>query len=317
MQLTVVEALEARDWPRSTQGLLTAAEPHLLVSRLTGGALALGRWQLASDALSESGLEKPWVRRATGGRTVALGEGLLAVAMVLPHRSALVSADPEALPAGSFLNRAVRPLLEALARLGVPATYFGRDFVTWESGQGPLLGFDLAASGAALFEAIIPAEAHWWPPEPLLFRPPPPPARGAPAPAMSARMVGVTASRLAEALAHVLQRSFSIDLTPATASPPRVDVPDHDPVGPGTPPVQTVLGSARWSLAPPHVRLHGDLLFDSAGMSRLETDLAAGALERSRVESVWAGLFADPRHALLGLRDPSPLLDALLTALPP
>jgi hypothetical protein len=69
----------------------------------------------------------------------------------LPRSDALLPATPDKL-----LNRLVRPLLGALTRAsGVPARYFGRDWVSVEGSPVALVAFGHeAASGRCLFEAI-------------------------------------------------------------------------------------------------------------------------------------------------------------------
>ncbi len=310
--------MDAREWPARVAGLQREGAPRLVVARLTGGVLTLGRWQLADVALSREGLEKRPIRRATGGRTAVLGEGLVSVALVLPHRSALVSNDPDALPAASFLNRAVRPLLGALQRAGVTAHYFGRDFVTVEGAQGALLGFDIDGQGRALLEAHVPCEAHWWPPEQLLARPHSPPTRGVPAPGLSPRLAGLDAPRLLERLREALRTDFGHDSheEPASLASP-LDLPPHAPFSERTGLVETALGVmlASWEQGSngtiAAVRLHGDFLADSGGMQRIEHALAGVRPESDAIGEAIRQVLGDPAHALLGVTDLMPIVEAL------
>lgn len=87
---------------------------------LRGETLALGAFQRSptNDGAAT-------VRRRTGGITAFAGEGVSYMAMRLRHASVSMPCPPN-----RVLNRNVRGLLAGLSTSGVPAHYFGRDFVS-------------------------------------------------------------------------------------------------------------------------------------------------------------------------------------------
>ena len=88
-------------------------------------ALALGRFHPAVPGAMGGGV----VRRLSGGRVFPAGPGFLGVSLALPRWSTL-PWESQPLRAEQVMNRAVRPLLGALAALGLDAAYPGRDLVT-------------------------------------------------------------------------------------------------------------------------------------------------------------------------------------------
>lgn len=130
------------------------ARPGVLrVYSLPGDVLAAGRWHLAPHAASEPG--EAFIRRVTGGRALALGEGYLGISLLLPHRAALVADDPSALAPFQVANRYVRGVMRALKQLGLPAFYPGRDLVTVNRRPIAAVSFETDEEGRLLFEAII------------------------------------------------------------------------------------------------------------------------------------------------------------------
>jgi len=150
-------------WPR------TPSTPVCLIAGLTGDAVLIGRFQSAatalrglspgapSDSSSAAGSTKlglPVARRATGGRALRLGDGCLAIAIVLPRTGALL-ADGRDVPAAKIVNRFVRPALGMLAASGVSAGWFGRDFISAASKPVAHVSFDAGADGSALIEVHL------------------------------------------------------------------------------------------------------------------------------------------------------------------
>ncbi len=130
------------------------ARPGVLrVYAFPGDVLAAGRWHLAPPAAADLG--EAFVRRLTGGRALALGEGYLGISLLLPHRSALVADDPFALAPFQVANRYVRGLIRALKQLGLPAFYPGRDLVTVNRRPIAAVSFETDDDGRLLFEAIL------------------------------------------------------------------------------------------------------------------------------------------------------------------
>ena len=159
--------LRAEEWPGRLAALWPRAPavPACLVAGLTGDAVLIGRFQSAATALrdvpdrpapGETGPSAalPIARRATGGRALRLGDGCLAIALVLPRTGALL-ADGRDVPAAKIVNRFVRPALGALAAAGVSAGWFGRDFISASSRPVAHVSFDAGSDGSALIEVHL------------------------------------------------------------------------------------------------------------------------------------------------------------------
>jgi lipoate-protein ligase A len=129
-------------------------KPVLRVYDVRGDVISLGRYHCAPTQW-DSALGPRLCRRHSGGRAVPFGEGFVGVALALPHRSALVSADAFALAPHQVLNRYVRGILDACKLLGVEAFYPGRDLVTAGGRVLGLISFEVDGRGATLFEAIL------------------------------------------------------------------------------------------------------------------------------------------------------------------
>lgn len=206
LRLSHCEELEARLWPAATAWALDFAQSSqqaiLLSARLAGGVLSLGRFQRASDTLNSEGIESAPVRRLASGRTCALGEGIVAVALAVPHRDWLSEDRELPLPLAKTLNRGVRGILAGLGRLGVSASYFGRDFVSVDSGQAGLLSFEASESGATVIECLLATSTHWWPPENFLKKALPNHSRGFPPPTIIPTLDSLPTQKLAIELAR-------------------------------------------------------------------------------------------------------------------
>lgn len=131
---------------------VTEAEPVLLYGApLVGEALSLGAYQKPSLAVQDATRGAvPCTRRSSGGNTVFAGEGVFHFALALHDASALMDC-----PVGRILNRNVRGLLQGLRLLGVPAHYFGRDYVSVAARPGAYIAWDEREDGRVLFEAFI------------------------------------------------------------------------------------------------------------------------------------------------------------------
>ena len=137
--------------------VLLAAAPGrergvLRVYDLAGTVLSLGRYHLMPAARAP---DVALQRRLSGGRVAAAGTGFVGVALVLPHRAALVAEEPSALAPEQVINRCVRGVLEGLQLLGVGAFYPGRDALTVGGRTMGLCGFEVDAAGACIFEVIL------------------------------------------------------------------------------------------------------------------------------------------------------------------
>src|SRR5687767_6396512 len=128
--------------------------PRLGLRALAEPALVLGAFQRAASAIRLVEGGPPLVRRHSGGPTIAAGPGTLHLWLSLPRPDALVPCD-----APRLLNRYVRPLLRGLSKLGAPAIYGGRDWVSVARRPVAWVGFAHdEASGASLVEAFIALE---------------------------------------------------------------------------------------------------------------------------------------------------------------
>jgi lipoate-protein ligase A len=126
----------------------------LRVYDFSGDVLSLGRYHQIPDRPSESA-DVQLHRRHSGGRAIPFGDGFVGCTLVLPHRSALLSADPFALAPYQVMNRYVRGILDGCKLVNIPAFYPGRDFITVNRRVCGLVSFEVDPSGALLFEAII------------------------------------------------------------------------------------------------------------------------------------------------------------------
>ena len=321
LAVTDVGQVEARAWPGLVAGLVARASPALIGARTTGGAIALGRFQRGEAVLTDLALEKRPVRRVTGGRALALGEGLVALALALPHRSWLVSEEPEALPLDSLLNRAVRGLLSGLGLLGVGASYFGRDFLTVDGAQAGYLSFEVDRRGVTLVECLLAADAHWWLPEELSSRPPAPLPRGVPGPGMIARLAGRTSAQVVEAVARGYAERFQLQLEGAggpilPAAPPKVESLAL-PRASGLVAIPAGSMEARVALEDGRIlaaRLEGDFLADSVGLERVERDLADARPVLEEILPRLDAIYRDPAHALQGAADLETIARAFVAA---
>lgn len=124
----------------------------LTATRLSGDVVALGRFHQRPDA-DATGVAV-W-RRTTGGRACAFGDGFVRLTLAMPHRSALVGADPAALAPEQVLNRAVRGPMAALERLGAAVLYPGRDLLTIARRPVAVLGLAVEDDGATLVDLIL------------------------------------------------------------------------------------------------------------------------------------------------------------------
>lgn len=129
---------------------LAEGRPGLRFFTLAQDTVVLGRYHRRPD-----GHGMALARRLSGGRIVPGGEGFVGIALALPHRSALVGANPRALSAEQVLNRCVRGLLDGLRRLGIEPFYPGRDLVTVGGQAIAVIGLEVMSDGATLFEAVL------------------------------------------------------------------------------------------------------------------------------------------------------------------
>jgi len=113
-------------------------------------AIVLGAFQRASE-IGDTKIG-PIAQRASGGAAVRVGDGTVHLALALPTIDALVvDCTPQ-----KILNRYVRPLLKAITRVSIIASYFGRDWVS--AGHRPCAYVAFAhdsSSQRTMFEAFV------------------------------------------------------------------------------------------------------------------------------------------------------------------
>jgi len=301
----------------------------LRTATLPGDVVSLGRFHLAPRDAHDDG--RLW-RRISGGRVVPAGDGFVALALTLPHRSALESTDPYALRPEQVINRCVRGLLDALAALGVSALYPGRDAVT--SGGQPLalVSFDVAADGVLSFEAVVSVERDWSALAPMLDRVDPggtvraslvPPGA---ATSIVAALGGAVAT---DQVATALQRAYAARLgcrivDPAAPAPaadasewlrargPRPELERH-----GWSP--TMLGTLDVHLTATggvlrEVMLSGDLIAPAPTIAAVESGLRGCPAAREAVQEVVTRAFAPPDAFVLGIGPVTTIVDTVMRA---
>lgn len=133
---------EALDAPLTT-------DAHLLVAFPDVPAIVRGALRPPGALGARSGVARE--RRGSGGADVEVGEGALWVQLRLARSDALVPCEPSRL-----LNRYVRPLLRALGKVGAPAAYFDRDWISVRGRPAGIVAFGHdASSGRALVEVFV------------------------------------------------------------------------------------------------------------------------------------------------------------------
>lgn len=127
--------------------------PTLIVFASPGRMVSLGRYHLYAGEPERAGVSA--MRRLTGGRAIGAGDGWISIALILPRIGALLPERDAALKPDQVMNRYVRGLLAAFRALGVDCFYPGRDAITFDHRELAACSFEVAASGAMLFEATI------------------------------------------------------------------------------------------------------------------------------------------------------------------
>lgn len=328
LHVSAHDALDARQWPTLTARALRVASEsgtaQFVCARLTGGVIALGRHQDAADALTSHALATRPIRRIGGGRTVALGEGTIAIAVAVPQRHWFADDGQTDLAASKVLNRGVRGILGGLARLGIVAGYFGRDFISVDAHQAGLLSFDIDGTGATIIECVLAAEAHWWPPEGFLSLPPPAFGRGFPEPKAIDRLAGRRAREVADALveAHVerfgwlldessvaLQSRHPDDEIAPFADPPALSSrsrPHELPLG------HLIVGVQMNGERMEDLSITGEFLADSAGLERLRREGRGVVPSFEEMGRILNAVYSDPAHTMLGVPDLAVIAEAIV-----
>ena len=132
--------------------------PWIAASVVRGPAVALGAAQRAGRVVHLAACARegvPVLRRATSGTAVHVGERAIVWTLALPHVAAIA---PDATPR-TLLNRNVRGFLQGLSRVGVPAQYFGREWVSARKRPFAVVGFEVTPGGALVIELVAGVDA--------------------------------------------------------------------------------------------------------------------------------------------------------------
>jgi len=294
-------------------------------------AVVLGAYQHAGHALRRDALDAlalPVLRRRTGGSAVWAGDGLLYLALGLHDASALMTCPP-----GKILNRNVRGLLAGTRGLGVPAHYFGRDFVSFGTDPGAYIAWDEASDGRVLIEAFIALETPFTLPAPLPGYPPAsePPLRGKTPTTLRSAGATQTPDQVLTALADGYGRGFAVAFAPdpptatelgaIAALRPQLTVDVADDGGLcWAAPVEEAIGfisaGARLDEAGQlaDVALGGDLLQHRACPEQLRAELCGSQPDPDRIGAALDRVYAARPGLIEGVRTLGTLRDALLDA---
>jgi len=321
LDLIVQPALSPRESLAADRRLLDEARTgaaSLRVYALAGEVLSLGRYHLAPEPPAGCAVEL-W-RRHSGGRAMPWGEGFVGLSLVLPHRAALVACDPLALAPEQVMNRYVRGILEACELSGVPALYPGRDAITVQRRILALVSFEVEASGALVFEAVIASGRDFGVLPGLLDRADP---DGVVKAGMLtaedttslAQQLGraLDAAEVADRLRRGYERRLGVGFRERTLSLDAgldegawlhqrrltAHLGRHASVA-------TQLGvlEAHLALAGGRIEdamLAGDFIANSPAIERLERALRGCPAEPAAVEAMVAGVFAEPENFILGV----------------
>jgi len=297
-----------------------AGSAALVIAELTGNAASLGRFQRVGGSLATRE-----VRRLSGGRSTRYGEGIVSLCALAPEPQAWLD-ESGALSGPRLLNRLVRGLLAGLSRLGLPASYPGRDFVTANGRRLAYVSLSREASGVLLFQAVLGAGAPYTTEE---LEPSWPGLPAAPAPTSLTRERAPVPDF--EAIASALAAGFAdhfelaLDAAPlssdeerafaAAAPPPLVDATLAELRSGGA--IATPIGDLEAYVALDAggrlacVRLCGDWIAAQRELVALEALLVGELPGSARVRELCGTWLANPDSLVVGLTGASALADAV------
>src|SRR5262245_15360701 len=120
-QLGTLAPREIAACSRAALDRALAHDAELVIARASSDAVLLGAFQRGTEVDTPLAV----FRRGSGGAALRVGEGTLWVSLALARPSALVACEN-----AKIVNRYVRPLLREITKLGAPARYFGRDWIS-------------------------------------------------------------------------------------------------------------------------------------------------------------------------------------------
>jgi hypothetical protein len=234
------------------------------------------------------------------------------------------------------MNRCVRGLLEGLQSLGVAAFYPGRDFITVEGRTLGLVSFEVEASGALLFEAVL-ASGRDFSILPQVLDAADPrgvvPTRmfGPDETTSLARELGRVpdTAKLAQSIAAGYSARFGIVASPTVLSDSELPAFDADAWlrarGPipgrerrGTTSTQLGVFEAHFNVRAGRladVVLAGDFIASSATVGHLEEALAGCPAERGAIDAVVQRVLAEDAHFMLGIGPVATIADTFARGL--
>ena len=307
LRLERAPAAQLAAWSQSALDRPLAHDAELLVVEPSDSAIALGALQRVSEVAAHLAPNDVVLRRGSCGAEARVGPGTLWMQLALARPSVLVACEPT-----RILNRYVRPLLHALAKVGALAHYFDRDWISLEKHPIGMITFAHdATSGRALVEAILAVES------PFALRP-----RGSylgKAPATIAELSAkVDLPRLAGAIADAYATAYDRTLAPLDQAALGSSLARAEPRDAAWTATRDeaigLVGAGRDASG--RMRIGGELMASRDAIARLEERLAASptppdaaAIGRAVDESLQArGV------ALVGVRSLLSLRDALVEA---
>jgi hypothetical protein len=290
LQASLEEAARA-SWAALRAPLAHDAE--LRVSVLAEPGVLLGAFQRARELPSDIYASCTFRRRGSGGPAARVGEGTVHLVLALPRPSALVQGAPE-----QIVNRYVRPVLRALGSLGVPARYFGREWISVAHRPAALATFaHEAQSGRSVLEVVVgvhvPFATH---------------ARASylgKAPAALAQLGLDDPVRLAQALPGAFAHAYDLEVRAlgeaaphaletdaALRAEPAWQVTEEEPIG-----IVAAGRDARGAM-----RLGGELIMSADALAELEERVAVRPPDAAAVARAVAEVLGRPGVALFGVR---------------
>lgn len=314
--------------------LVSAERPVALYgAALEGDALVLGRHQLESQvfAREKSDNVRPQsqglhvLRRSSGGATVRAGDGVVYAALALHDRSSLMACPP-----GRLLNRNVRGALQGLRAAGVPANYFGRDFLSFAARPAVYVAWDATEDGRVLLEFFLSQRSSCFVPDAALSYPPrsEPSLRGQQPTTLSENGVALGSEALIEKLAEGHTKSFNVvwerasvdELAPLAAPPLNAADTPLDRSMTWSMPREEAIGFVSAGVGLDHagkfasVRLAGDFFAHRGCEATLERVLLGVTPAPDHVARAVDAAFAHAGHDVEGIRKLRTFQDAIIDA---
>lgn len=318
VRFTRIEAgLLACGWPRPLLVLAGLGEPALLV----------GRHQRARSAVDVDRARARGLvvaRRAGGGRSVVVGDGVLAAFLYVPPSDPLAPAPgPD-----RILARMLRGLLAGLRASGARgAAFHGRDLLAADGRQLGVVSQEGSAAGAVAVEALVSVARPMPVPDPFCRYPVArDPRAGGPRPVTLEELRGapVELDALAAtieagyAAAHDRELARAEGVLPERALPPVEE--DEEGLRAGGL-LDAPLGFVEALAAPAPgvltgVRIRGDLIAPAFALAALEADLEAAPVDRGEIGRRVDAAFRRPGAFLAGASE-AVVADAIAAAAVP